>query len=143
MLSINKRLTLSYALLSFLGFLDASYLTIKHYTAGLVPCAIGNCEQVLTSAYSTIGPVPVALLGTLYYLTVLLLSAATLARGEEKWLNLAARGSIIGLAASLWFIFTQAFLIKAWCQYCLLSAATSIILFLLGYLVILRKQSTV
>ena len=132
MLSINKRLTLSYALLRFLGFLDASYLTIKHYTAGLVPCAIGNCEQVLTSAYSTIGPVPVALLGALYYLTILLLSAATLARDEEKGLFVAARASIIGFAASLWFLFAQAFLLEAWCLYCLGSAVSSTLLFLLG-----------
>jgi len=45
--------------LSFVGFLDASYLTAKHYLNFEIPCSILNgCEQVLTSQYATLFGVP-------------------------------------------------------------------------------------
>ncbi len=128
----HLKLKLSYALLSFLGFLDATYLTITHYTGGILPCAIGSCEQVTSSIYATIGPIPVALLGIVYYLAILLFTTASLAGSNDVWLQRAAKLSVIGLLASLWFIFAQAFLIKAWCLYCLGSALISTLLFLIG-----------
>lgn len=138
--SLSKKIVLAYWLLGFAGFLDGAYLTLKYYTAGIIPCVIGNCEQVTSSIYSTVGPVPVALLGALYYLFILLCAAASTANGNPKPLYFAAKISVIGFAASLWFVFAQAFLIKAWCQYCLLSALISTLIFLLSYLVVLKKK---
>src|SRR5690348_14780226 len=59
-------------ILSFLGFLDAAYLTILHYKNVIPPCSIAHgCETVLTSQYATLGPIPIALLGVFFYLVVL------------------------------------------------------------------------
>jgi len=52
--------------LSAIGFLDATYLTVEHYRGEIPPCAIiGGCEAVLTSPQAKIADVPVALLGSL------------------------------------------------------------------------------
>ena len=55
---------------------------------------------------------------------------------EDKLLNLTARLTIIGLLASLWFIYLQLFVIKAICLYCMFSAFTSITLFIFGLFVL-------
>src|SRR5437764_13870631 len=56
------------ALLTLVGLADTIYLTVKHFTGGLVPCSLtGGCEQVLNSDYSTIFGLPLAALGAFAY----------------------------------------------------------------------------
>jgi uncharacterized membrane protein len=60
------------ALLALLGLAISVYLTVVHYAQGQVPlvCASGgvvNCEVVTSSAESGVGPVPVALLGAIWF----------------------------------------------------------------------------
>jgi len=117
---------------AFLGFLDAMYLTASHYIGIIPPCYIvGGCEQVTTSQYSLILGIPVALMGTLYYIAVL---ATTLFYVDKKH-PLAIRAlqgiTVLGLLFSLWFTYVQGFIIEAWCSYCLFSALTSTVLFAL------------
>ncbi|MES2471147.1 MAG: vitamin K epoxide reductase family protein [Patescibacteria group bacterium] len=113
-----------------LGFADALYLTIQHYQHVIPPCTIEGCETVLTSAYSVILGVPVSLLGAVFYACVIALSIVYIDKRNYKVLNALFLVTHLGLIASLYFLFLQAFVINAWCQYCLLSAATSIILWL-------------
>ncbi|MSU75405.1 MAG: vitamin K epoxide reductase family protein [Candidatus Magasanikbacteria bacterium] len=132
-----------FLVLALLGFLDASYLTLQHYRGVVPPCAIvSGCEQVTTSQYSLIFGIPVALLGALYYLTILILSIAHLDTKRDTLLKYAAYFTACGLLASLWFIFLQAFVIKAWCIYCLGSATTSILLFIAGIIYLHRQSKT-
>jgi uncharacterized membrane protein len=65
------------ALLAVVGIADSIYLTIEHLAGRLPPCTITGCEQVLTSPYATVGPVPLSALGALAYFTAF--SLATLA----------------------------------------------------------------
>ncbi|HCM36796.1 MAG: hypothetical protein A3J30_00440 [Candidatus Wildermuthbacteria bacterium RIFCSPLOWO2_02_FULL_47_9c] len=126
--------------LSFVGFLDASYLTAKHYLNFEIPCSILNgCEQVLTSQYATLFGVPVALLGALYYLAVFLLAVVYLDRGKEIFLKGAVFLPIAGFFATLWFLFVQGVLLRALCFYCLASALITTLLFCLS-LFYLRRQ---
>ena len=118
---------------SFLGFLDASYLTAKHYLHFEVPCSILNgCEQVLTSEYADVWGVPVALFGALYYLSVLLLVVAYLDRKNSMFLKGAVLLPITGFAATLWFVAVQIFLLNAFCFYCMVSAGLTTLLFALS-----------
>jgi uncharacterized membrane protein len=115
-------------LLSLVGLADAIYLTVKHLTGGIVPCTLtGSCEQVLTSAYSTIAGIPLAAFGALAYFIVF--SLATLAAFHHA----RARSLlfyVVGLmlAVSIWLFILQAFVLHAFCQYCLLSAAITLLL---------------
>jgi uncharacterized membrane protein len=124
-----------------LGFVDALYLTIEHYENVIPPCTItGGCETVLTSAYSSILGMPVSLGGVIYYLLVLIGIFAYLNGRHEKLFRWALILTFIGFLASLWFLFVQAFILHAYCLYCLGSALTSTILFVIA-VVIFRKYS--
>lgn len=155
-LNLKSHKFLYFALLSvsLLGFLDASYLTVKHFVGTPLPCSVlQGCEEVTTSQYSLIGGVPVALLGAIYYLAIFVLIFLYLNRrvshfatdngvreNEDKPLILAARLTIFGFLASLWFIYLQLFVIKAICLYCMFSAFTSITLFVFGIIVLKFKR---
>ena len=132
-----------FLIVSLLGFLDAAYLTIEHYRGVVPPCAIvTGCETVTTSQFSLILGVPVALLGAMYYLLLTVLSILYFDTKNERWIKRAAILTPLGLLASTWFIYLQAFIIKAWCLYCLGSATTSLALFVLG-MVLLKKKSEI
>ena len=64
--------------LSLAGLGTASYLTYMHYTepAGLAcpDTGVVNCLKVTTSAQSMVGPVPVAVLGVVFFAAMLVLS---------------------------------------------------------------------
>lgn len=129
-----------FSLLSAAGFVDAAYLTVKHFLGSPIPCSIlKGCEQVTNSPYSLIYGVPVALLGALYYLTILVLVVIYLDSKKPSVLKLLACLTPFGFLASLWFVYLQIFVIKAICIYCIGSATSSTILFILG-MYYLRKQ---
>ena len=134
---IPNVLVLIFLILSLVGFLDATYLTAKHYVGDPVVCPIfGGCEDVLSRTYSMIWFVPVALLGALYYGLILFLVVAYLDSQKVYFLKWAAYITILGLLASLWFMFVQVFLIKALCFYCVVSAITSALLFIFGQIIL-------
>ncbi len=119
--------------LSFAGFLDATYLTAKHYLGFEIPCTILNgCEQVLSSQYASIFGIPVALFGAVYYLAVLVLIVAFLDRKNAVFLKGAVLLPIGGFLATLWFVFAQIVLLNALCFYCLVSGLLTTSLFALS-----------
>lgn len=138
----NKTLACLIAIISLLGFLDASYLTIGHYRNVIPPCTlVTGCETVLTSQYSTMFGVPVALGGATYYLFILLASLFYLDSKNEKVLLFVANATILGLLASVYFLSLQIFVIGAYCLYCLGSIATSTSLFIVARFV--KKTSPI
>jgi len=105
-----------------------------------IPCSIlKGCDQVTNSPYSLIYGVPVALLGALYYLTILILAAIYIDSRKPSVLKFLACLTPFGFLASLWFVYLQIFIIKAICIYCMASATSSTILFILG-MYYLKKQ---
>jgi uncharacterized membrane protein len=138
--AIPKWIIFAFIVVSLLGFLDATYLTVKHYLGTPIECSIfEGCEKVTASPYATVAGIPVALLGAIYYLAIFLLTVAYLDTKREAIMSFAARLTPIGFLASLWFVYLQLFVIKAICPYCVISAATSAILFILGILVVKYK----
>lgn len=140
-ITIPNWLIWSLITVSFLGFLDASYLTVAHYTGSRLNCSIiKGCDVVTTSAYSEIFGIPVALLGIFYYLTVLILSLLYFDSRNRTILKFIFPLTCLGLLASAWFMYAQFFLIKALCQYCIVSATTSTGLFVLGFLTFRKSR---
>ena len=118
-------------LLSLAGVADSVYLTVHHYTAEPVPCSlIEGCEQVLTSPYATIGGVPLAILGAIAYFVAFSLALLTIYRNPFTW-RLFGIQVVIMAVFTAWLIYVQAALIGAFCQFCLLSAATTFTLLLI------------
>lgn len=134
-----EKIAVLFLALGLIGFLDAGFLTIEHYRAAPVPCSITEgCEEVLTSEYAQVRGIPVALFGSIYYFSIMVFSFLFLTR-RGPWLLYASVLSAAGLAASLWFVYLQLFVIKAICQYCMLSAADSTVLFLASVVYLLNR----
>lgn len=116
---------------SIVGFFDAAYLTIQHYTQFTLPCTITHgCDLVTKSEYSSIMGVPVALLGALYYLAIFLGVYVILETKKYDYLRFVAITTTGGFLFSAWFVYLQLFVIHAICQYCMFSAITSTTMFI-------------
>ena len=128
-----KVITAGWLSFSLVGFLDATYLTIQHYRGAGLECGpLRECDAVTTSQYAVIGGIPLALLGALYYLAILLLTVAYYDTKHLRIPAIIARLTILGFLASLILVYLQTFVIHAFCFYCLLSAVTSTSLFVLA-----------
>ena len=116
--------------LALLGFLDATYLTIEHFMNRIPPCTLtSGCETVLTSSYSAIFGIPVALLGSIYYLSLLIALFVYFDFKNQKILRYVCRFSLAGFLFSLYFVAIQIFVLHSYCLYCLISATLSILIF--------------
>ena len=128
------KLPVAASLLALVGLADAVYLTVHHYTAEPVPCSIvEGCETVLTSAYAEIAGVPIAAFGALAYFVAFSLAILTVFGNRSMWMLFGVQ-SFIMAAVSAYLVYLQGFVIGAFCQFCLISAATSVGLFVI-YLV--------
>lgn len=118
-----RKLYIAAALLSMLGIADALYLTIEHVTGQSVKCTIiSGCSEVLSSPYAVVAGIPLAAVGAAAYFIVF--SLATLAAFGYRAAGTLLTPLITAMFfVSLWLIYLQAFVIREFCQYCLLSAA--------------------
>ena len=115
------------ALIALIGLADAAYLTVTHLTGEDVLCGSGDCSAVLGSVYATVAGIPTAAFGALAYFAVFslaLLAAFGYARARIfLMLVVAAMFSV-----TLWLLYVQAFILHAFCPFCLLSAALTFFL---------------
>jgi uncharacterized membrane protein len=127
---------LGIALLAFLGMVDALYLSIKR-NAGPIPCHITHgCTEVLTSKYSEVAGIPLSWFGLAFYLTVFSLAIFKVFDDTKESTGLPLRLifylSGIALIISALLVGIQAFVLRQFCEYCLLSAALVLSIFLLS-----------
>lgn len=126
------------ALLALLGLADATYLTVQALTGENVVCGgSAACSEVLGSAYAKIGGIPVAALGALAYFAAFTFAtfAAFDYRRARRFFALDVWAM---LAFTLWLLYLQAFVLHAFCRYCLFSAALTFLL--AGIVVILPAR---
>ena len=121
------------AIVSLAGLADATYLTVQALTGETLVCGGSpDCFRVLGSSYARVAGMPVAAFGSLGYFCVF--SLATFAA-----FGYTRAGALLTLLVcamflvTLWLLYVQAFVLHAYCRYCLFSAATT---FLLAGLVI-------
>lgn len=139
--NIPKWVFVTLFIVTIIGFSDATFLTFEHFTNKIPPCVTTGCESVLTSAYSEIFGIPVALGGALFYLGFLIGLILFLDLKKEWILRLTLAYSSIGFVFSMWFVFVQAFLLHAFCQYCMLSATTSTTIFIISMFVFIKYRN--
>ena len=117
-----------------LGLLVSAYLTATHYFAEQVPlaCSTGgfvDCEQVTNSAESMIGPVPVAVLGLVWFGVLLVLVLGR--RFNRGLLNLQMVWAVLGLLSIFYLVYAELFLIGALCLWCTAIHVLVVVLFLM------------
>lgn len=131
-------------IVALFGFADAAYLSVEYFTGGTPVCTvIQGCEIVTTSVYAKIGPMPVALLGAVYYLALIVGLVAYLDKRNVLWLRGVALLPILGFGFTLYLVYLMAFVIDAWCIYCLGSATTTTLLFGFSLVVLFRTRTHV
>jgi len=114
--------------LSFVGLAVSAYLSYFAYLNIVPGCALGGCEQVLTSPHSKFFGVPYAYIGLVYY--TYLLALAILLTLDDRSRTLAWAAVLytgVGLVLSAYFEFyIQGVLIGAYCMYCAISALVTL-----------------
>ena len=137
---LNSKVILRILLIvSLVGVIDTAYLTADHYLGAGVKCLIlEGCEVVLTSTYSVIMGVPLALLGLIFYIAIFTLVNLIDIYGDKLLPKIMAGAGTIGFVASLYFLYLQVFVIRALCIYCLTSLASSTAIFILSIMVYRR-----
>lgn len=117
---------------ALVGLIDAAYLTVKHFKEEAVPCSlITGCEQVLTSVHAEMFGIPLAIYGATAYFLAFSLAILAIFGNRKMWFVFGVLASIM-FAYSLYLLYVQAFIIEAFCQFCLLSAVSSTTLFVLA-----------
>jgi uncharacterized membrane protein len=116
----------------------AGYLTYVHY-AGLHPiCGISHgCETVQTSRYASLLGVPVALLGLITYILILVSLSM---RGERALLGGYAL-TLIAFLFSTYLTYREVFTIHAICSWCVSSAIVFTLLAIVGAVRVLRVDA--
>ena len=125
------KLPIAAAIVALAGLADAIYLTVHHYTAAPVPCGEAfDCEMVLNSSWAELLGIPLAAFGAASYFIAFSLALLT-AFGDRRMWKLFGIVTTLMAAFSGFLIYVQAFHVHAFCQFCLLSAATTFTLFIL------------
>jgi uncharacterized membrane protein len=134
----SKALRLTMIGLTVIGLGIASYLTYTHYEHVVVLCSISHgCETVQHSVYSKLAGVPVALIGLIGYVAILI----TLLAPENETTRLATMAfTLVGFGFSAYLTYRELFSIHAICQWCVGSATIMTILVCLAVWRFLRGE---
>lgn len=143
---MEKRLSQLTIILTVIGLLVSIYMTIYKITSNDSMCiGSGDCKTVNASRYSEVNiagsRIPVAVLGVVGYaaiLSVLLL---------ERRLNfLQQNGSLVffglslmGFLFTLYLIYVEVALIRAYCPFCIASQSAMTLIFLLSVIRLVRQ----
>lgn len=123
-------------LITIIGLADSGYLSFKESTHTPVTCSLtGGCSDVLNSPYAKMFGFPLAYLGVMFYIGMFILSIYVLANRNKLCLKLLTLGGLTGFLMSLYFVYIQFFEIYSICQYCMLSAISSTLIFILTTIV--------
>ena len=143
---MEKRITQLSIVLAVIGLLVAAYMTVYAITSNDNMC-VGSkdCSVVNASRYSKINlagfDVPVAVIGMIGYaaiLAVLLLERRMDFLQENGTLVLFGL-SLMGFLFTLYLIYVEIALIKAYCPFCITSQTVMTIIFILSVIRLVRQ----
>jgi len=107
------------------GLAIAGYLTTVHYAGADPVCAIAHgCATVQKSSYAEFAGIPVALLGLLGYVGILV----TLLRDDETARTATALLALGGAGFSAWLTYVEVARLDAICIWCVGSAICMVLL---------------
>jgi len=128
---------------SLIGILDSGYLSWIKFSHSEEKCfaGIGNCAAVNASSYSEIFKIPVAYLGLIAYLLVLIIIIISNTRIKmNNSIPYALFGvTLISFLFSGYLTYIQFGILKTFCPYCLLSAVTTTCLFIISTILMVKE----
>jgi len=123
---VNKRRTV--AALALAGIFVALYLTLTRVGligGGALVCAVGSCEVVNASRWATFVGLPVAVWGLGYYLVTFAVAGVSLQERFGDSMQVSRALVFLGATGflfSAWLTYLELFVIRAICQWCVVSA---------------------
>lgn len=122
-------------ILGLVGLLDTAYLIYHKIKGTDVACPFFPkewCKKVQYSSYSKTLGVPNPVLGFFMYVVILVLTyLIASSQAPMLWLKLVVG---FGFLFSLYFTYIQAFVLRAFCTWCVLSALNFTIMFMVIFL---------
>jgi len=135
------------AVLALVGIFVAFYLFAHNLgLTGPIRCGVGDCGVVQSSEYATIGPVPVSAIGLGGYVVLLGLALLGIqpSRANDPTVGLLLLGgAAFGVVFSAYLTYLEAFVINAWCQWCVMSAVVVTLIFLAALPELRRRTAAV
>ena len=137
-----SRITIALVAFTIVGLLVSIYMTIYKITSNDSMC-IGSkdCSVVNQSRYSEISGIPVAVIGVLGYAVILAVLLLERNPGffKQNGTMLLFGLSLTGFLFTLYLIFLETALIKAYCPFCITSQAAMTIIFILSVIRVVRQ----
>src|ERR1044072_9517353 len=128
--------------LAILGLLVATYMTIYKLTDNDAMC-IGShgCSVVNSSRYAEVNGIPVAVLGVVGYAAILAVLFLERRPGffQQNGTLLFFGLSLTGFLFTLYLIFVEVALIKAYCPFCITSQTVMTIIFIISVIRLVRQ----
>lgn len=127
-------------ILSLIGFAVSAFLAYEYSQTGPITCPIGGggCEAVRKSNYSKLAGIDLPIFGLMFYFTLASLTIFLTQQFDKLINKVRILVAFSGFAFGIYLIYLEAFVIKAWCFWCLSSFVVSVLIFLLC----LQKQKS-
>ena len=139
---MEKRLSQLAIMLAIVGLLVSIYMTIYKITSNDSMCiGSGDCKTVNASRYAEVYGIPVAVLGVAGYSAILAVLFLERKPGffQENGTLLFFGLSLTGFLFTLYLIFVEVALIKAYCPFCITSQTVMTILFIISVIRLVRQ----
>lgn len=138
---LEKKLLLVSLVVIVIGIFVSIYLWYEYSKPTPIICAT-DCEKVRDSKYANLYGISMPFLGLVYYLFLL---ALTLTVVFKKRINSALKLTVWSLAVgglffSIYLTYLEIWVIEAICQWCVVSAICTVILFIVSTNILLIKK---
>jgi len=134
--NMNNKLSRAIQVFAGLGLVDAIYLTIMKFSNNPQLCiqGVGDCWTVNSSKFSEIYGIPVAMLGALAYVAILVLTFVATRGGTGRSVGIFGTFGLglIGVLFSAYLTYLELFVINAICPFCVVSAVIMTLIFVLS-----------
>jgi uncharacterized membrane protein len=139
---MEKRLSQLAIVLTIIGLLVSIYMTIYKITSNDSMCiGSGDCKTVNASRYAEVYGIPVAVLGIAGYSAILAVLLLERKPGffQQNGTLLFFGLSLTGFLFTLYLIFVETVLIKAYCPFCITSQTAMTIIFIISVIRLVRQ----
>ena len=139
---METRLSQLAIILTIIGLLVSIYMTIYKLTSNDSMCiGSGDCKTVNASRYAEVYGIPVAVLGVVGYSAILAVLLLERKPGffQQNGSLLFFGLSLTGFLFSLYLIFVEVALIKAYCPFCITSQTVMTIIFIISVIRLVRQ----
>lgn len=131
--------------LAVLGMMISGYLWYGYSQPHNLICTISECQVIRQSEFSVFLGVSLPVWGFFFYTSICVYNLALFFRKKKyirfEWEQYLAFAVLtMGFVFSLYLTYLEAFVIEAWCQWCVASFIISTLLFVLWLFTLLKKS---